>query len=167
MFEFFDLTTSLVLVAELYYIGVDPEREGGNFGINSYKIATLTLFLSTFSPFWVSYSALLKVALMQDRYLPSRVKNKWCFQKFLMMLFLTFAGTILLILSKVTLAFGECVAFLFYLTCDPRRVNRVRKYFDDVACFIIIDIDKFTFDGVQQLQYNSLIWFQDIPMLIV
>jgi hypothetical protein len=85
---------------------------------------------------------------MQDRYLPSRVKNKWCFQKFLMMAFLTFAGTILLILSKLTLAFGECFALLFYLTCSPRRVNLVRKYFDDKACFIIIDIDTYTFDGV-------------------
>jgi hypothetical protein len=65
-----------------------------------------------------------------------------------MMAFLTFAGTILLILSKLTLAFGECVALLFYLTCSSRLVNLVRNFFDDIACIIIIDIDKFTFDGV-------------------
>ena len=86
---------------------------------------------------------------MQDRYLPSRVRNKWCFQKFLMMIFLTFLGTILLLLSKIVLAIGECVALMTYVTCSRSLIAKTRKFFEDIACFIIIDIDKFTFDGVQ------------------
>ena len=83
----------------------------------SYQIATIVLFLSTLAPFWISYSALLKIAYMKDRYHPDKVKKKTCFRKFLMMIFLTFLGTILLILSKIVLALGEFVAILPFFIC--------------------------------------------------
>jgi hypothetical protein len=117
------------------------------------------MFLSLFSPFWIAYSALLKIALMQDRYDPSKVKNKNCCQKFLMMGFLTCFGTVLLLISKLVMAIGEVLALLTYLTFSRSRVSRVRSVFDNLSSFIVIEIDQFTFDGIQQLQYNSLIFF--------
>jgi hypothetical protein len=44
-----------------------------NTGVNSYKIATLTLFLSILAPFWIAYSALIKIVLLQGRYEESKV----------------------------------------------------------------------------------------------
>lgn len=54
-----------------YGLGSDVVIVDANIGINSYKIATLVLFLSIFAPFWIAYSALIKIVLMQDRYEPS------------------------------------------------------------------------------------------------
>jgi hypothetical protein len=154
-----------MLLNQLYWVGV-TDRD--NLGINSYKIATLSFFISIFAPFWIAYSALLKIVLMQDRYEPSQVKKKGCCQKFLMMLFLTFLGpTILLTLSKIVLAIGEVVAVCFLLTCNKRLVSRIKSWFDSVGGYILIGIDKYTFDGINALQKNSLVFFQDIPMVVV
>ena len=71
--EFFDLATSLILLNTLYYAGYNRPD---NTGINDYKIATVTMFISIFAPFWIAYSALLKIALMQDRYEPTYVAKK-------------------------------------------------------------------------------------------
>jgi hypothetical protein len=43
----------------------------------------------------------------------------------------------------------------------------VRGFFDDLCQYIIVDIDPYTFDGICQLQRDTLIFFQDIPILIV
>ena len=84
-----------------------------------------------------------------------------------MMGFLTCFGTVLLLISKLVMAIGEVIALLTFLTCSRTRVTKVRTFFDSVSTFLVIDIDQFTFDGIQQLQYNSLIFFQDIPLLII
>ena len=136
------------------YVSIDGiteaefDCENYNPGINSYKIATVVLFMSIFAPFWIAYSALLKIALMQDRYEPTFVKSKGCLQKFFLMLFLTFLGTILLIVSKVLLAVGEVLALLTYLTFSRRRVAKVKRVFETAASYVLIDIDRHTFDGV-------------------
>ena len=64
------------------------------------------------------------------------------------MLFLTFLGTILLIVSKVLLAVGEVLALLTYLTFSRRRVAKVKRVFETAASYVLIDIDRHTFDGV-------------------
>jgi hypothetical protein len=162
--EIADLVTSMLLLNTLYYAGMG---QADNTGINSYKIATVTMFISIFAPFWIAYSALLKIALMQDRYEPTYVAKKGICQKFFLLLFLTCLGTILLMLSKIIQAIGEILALCMILTCSGKRVSRVRGCFDYMCSYILIDIDKYTYDGVMQLQYNSLMFFQDVPLLIL
>jgi hypothetical protein len=122
-------------------------------------VATVTLFVCIFAPFWIAYSALLKIALMQDRYEPNYVANKGVCQKFFLMLFLTCLGTILLLLSKLIQAFGEVVVLFSFLSFSQKKIAQVRDWFDGISSYILIDIDKHTFNGVQQLQYNSLMFF--------
>ena len=65
--ELFDLITSIILLNDIYWAGMAQED---NTGLNSYKVSTLIMFISIFAPFWIAYSALLKIALVQDRYEP-------------------------------------------------------------------------------------------------
>ena len=99
------------------------------------------LFLSVFSPFWIAYSALLKIALMQDRYEPNQVRGKSFCRKFLLLSFLTFFGTILLVISKLITAIGETVALLAMLTFQTKWYSAVTDFFDGISSFILIDID--------------------------
>ena len=130
-----------------------------NTGINSYKIATLTLFLSILAPFWIAYSAMVKIVMVQNRYEQFKVANLHWFQKFLMVVFLTFLGPMIIILGKGVIAIGEVVTVLSMLTCNKALVSRVRNFFDGVSGFIMANVDSYTFDGIQKLQKNSLIFF--------
>ena len=107
------MITSIILLNDVYWTGMKQED---NTSLNGYKISTIVLFLSVFSPFWIAYSALLKIALMQDRYEPNQVRGKSCCRKFLLLMFLTFFGTFLLLVSKLIMAVGEVVALLTMLT---------------------------------------------------
>jgi hypothetical protein len=43
----------------------------------------------------------------------------------------------------------------------------LRTWFDDICTYILVDIDSYTFEGIQQLQKDSIIFWQDIPILSV
>jgi hypothetical protein len=63
--EVFNLVTDLVFIERLYSIGM-TYKGAPNF--NSYKIATSTLFVTTTAPYWIAYSALLRIALVNKTY---------------------------------------------------------------------------------------------------
>jgi fumarate reductase subunit D len=85
-----------------------------------------------------------------------------------MMVFLTFLGpTVLMTISKIILAVGECAAVCTMITCKSYLVHKVRSWFDGLGAAVLIGIDRYTFTGIELLQKNSMVFFQDIPMLIV
>jgi hypothetical protein len=118
------------------------------YGITSGKIAAIVMYSAAFAPYLITTSGLIRVAFLQDRYIPERVRKIGCFKKFLMLLFLTSFGPFLIFLGKIVIAVGEVVVLLVYLTFSTRRVSATRAFFDRIASYLWFGIDKKTFDGV-------------------
>ena len=84
-----------------------------------------------------------------------------------MMLFLSFAGMITLFFSKIILALGEVLSLCAYLTFNQDRVIRTRDFFDEIAAYVLVGIDRQSFRNLIKLQSNSQVFYQSIPMLVV
>ena len=113
--ELLDLVTTLWLLISVYYFGMETEDESIK---NQYRIVLVILFIATFSPFWISYSALLKIMWMDGRYEKRRMAERGCFTYSILGFNLTFMAPTLFMLAKIIQAVGECITTPFLLTCN-------------------------------------------------
>lgn len=143
--EYLDFVTSYGLADYLYLIIL---ANPWHHDISSTKITGMVLDYAAFAPYFITAGGLIRVAFLQDRYIPERVRKMGCFKKFLYLLFLTIFGPLLIFLGKIVIAVGEAVVLLVYLTFSTRRVSATRAFFDRIASFLWFGIDKETFDAV-------------------
>ena len=73
-YELFDNFTDLLLLYDIYLIGVQPDQ----LDKADYKIAMITSFLALLAPYWITYSSLLSLKLNQGFYDPeNKSSQKW------------------------------------------------------------------------------------------
>ena len=76
----------------------------------------MILFLCNFAPFWISYSALLKIMLMDGRYEDTQLGQRKFIQRCILLYLLTFLAPLIFIAARVVQLVGEIVAVLTYVT---------------------------------------------------
>jgi hypothetical protein len=136
--ELFDIITTLILLFQVYYIGMKTSEASIK---NQYRIVFLILFVCTFAPIWIAHSALLKIMQMNSLYEEVNVAKNGSFKNTILLILLTFIGPIILIIARIIQAIGEVVAILTYVTFTQRFVAKVRAYFDRMCTFVLVGID--------------------------
>jgi hypothetical protein len=111
--ELLDILTTLILLISVYNIGMDTKDESIK---GQYRIVLVVLFVCTFAPFWISYSALLKIMLMDGRYENFQLNQKGFIQRSVLLFLLTFMAPAIFIIARMVQLVGEVVAILTYLT---------------------------------------------------
>jgi len=87
--------TDIVLLNTVYWTG---RRHPGN---DSYKFATVFIFMSVSSVYLIAYSSMINMLLFKGVYEPAQVRRNSCCQVFLKLIFLTFIGPFYFIFIEI------------------------------------------------------------------
>ena len=85
------------------------------------------------APYWITFSAVVKIAHIQGKYEPLVMKRNTFGEKVFKVLFLTFIGPLLILISSLITLFGEMVGVVFFLIGKKSWIPPVRGKFMDLA----------------------------------
>lgn len=159
--EALDLLTDIILLNQIYWEGMKPENQDKD----SYKIASVVIFIAISSCFLIAYSSIVNMLLYNGVYEPAQIKRQSYFMVFMRLIFLTFVGPFYFLLIEFMQKVMEISAFFGLL--------HSRNGYKQVKVFFLAIIKKVF--GLNEEQCEGLIiqrsivqlCFESLPMIIV
>ena len=124
-----------------------------NQGTLDYKIVAIVTFLCIFSPYWITYSALLTIRNSVGSYAPDIMKSNSCMKRISKIIFLTFIGPLTTLVSQLIIGIGDILTIILtLLVCiDLKRVKAVKRRSESMAAWIL-DLDVSHLGNVNTLE---------------
>ena len=83
------------------------------------------------------------------------------------LMFLTFIGPAIIILSQVIRIIGDFLSVFTLVTFSTRSFHSIIDTFDEITMKILFDISRDQLDGLQNLQTATNVLFHDIPKMVI